>query len=189
MDGEAWWAVVRGVAKSQTRLSDFPFTFHFQALEKEMATHSSVLAWRIPEMEEPDGLPSMGSHSQTRLKQRSSSSSDSSLWFQFVFLWHLMMLTIFSCIFSLASCIFSKIKCSSPFVHFLIGLCNLFFCSALRVPFLATWFVKFLFFFSVCRLLFSSSSQSFSEEKFLIFTGLIYHFSHFIYGSCFWCLV
>ena len=48
MDGEAWWAAVYGVAKSQTRLSDFTFTFHFHALEKEMATHSSVLAWRIP---------------------------------------------------------------------------------------------------------------------------------------------
>ena len=48
MDGGAWWAAVHGVAKSQTRLSDFPFTFHFHALEKEMATHSSVLAWRIP---------------------------------------------------------------------------------------------------------------------------------------------
>ena len=51
-----------GVAKNRTRLSDFPFTFHFHALEKEMATHSSVLAWRIPEMEEPGGLPSMRSH-------------------------------------------------------------------------------------------------------------------------------
>ena len=48
MDGGAWWAAVRGVAKSQTQLSDFTFTFHFHALEKEMATHSSVLAWRIP---------------------------------------------------------------------------------------------------------------------------------------------
>ena len=62
MDREAWWAAVHGVTKSQTRLSDFPFTFHFHALEKEMATHSSVLAWRIPGTEEPDGLPSMGSH-------------------------------------------------------------------------------------------------------------------------------
>ena len=62
MDGEAWWAAVHGVAKSQTRLRDFTFTFHFHALEKEMATHSSVLAWRIPGMEEPGGLPSMGSH-------------------------------------------------------------------------------------------------------------------------------
>ena len=58
----ARWAAVHGVAKSQTRLSDFPFTFHFHALEKEMATHSSVLAWRIPGMGEPVGLPSMGSH-------------------------------------------------------------------------------------------------------------------------------
>ena len=62
MDGGAWWAAVYGVAKSQTRLSDFPFTFHFHALEKEMATHSSVLAWRIPGTAEPGGLPSMGSH-------------------------------------------------------------------------------------------------------------------------------
>ena len=62
MDGGAWWATVRGVAQSRTRLSKFTFTFHFHALEKEMATHSSVLAWRIPGMGEPDGLPSMGSH-------------------------------------------------------------------------------------------------------------------------------
>ena len=62
MDREAWGAVVHGVTKSQTRLSDFPFTFHFHALEKEMATHSSVLPWRIPGTAEPGGLPSMGSH-------------------------------------------------------------------------------------------------------------------------------
>ena len=62
MGGGAWKAAVHGVAKSRTRLSDFTFTFHFHALEKEMATHSSVLAWRIPEMGEPGGLPSMGSH-------------------------------------------------------------------------------------------------------------------------------
>ena len=61
-DGGAWWAAVRGVAKSQTRLSDFPFTFDFHPLEKEMAAHSSVLAWRIPGTGEPGGLPSMGSH-------------------------------------------------------------------------------------------------------------------------------
>ena len=61
-DGGAWWAAVHGVAKSQTRLRDFTFTFHFHALEKEMATHSSVLAWRIPETGEPGGLPSMGLH-------------------------------------------------------------------------------------------------------------------------------
>ena len=62
MDGGAWWAAVHGVAKSQTRLSDFTLTFHFHALEKEIATHSSVLAWRITGMGEPGGLPSMGSH-------------------------------------------------------------------------------------------------------------------------------
>ena len=62
MDGGAWKAAVHGVAKSQTRLSDFTFTFHFHALEKEMATHSRVLAWRIPGMAEPGGLPSLGSH-------------------------------------------------------------------------------------------------------------------------------
>ena len=62
MDEGAWKAVVHGVAKSQTRLSDFTFTFHFHALEKEMATHSSVLAWRIPGTGEPGGLPSLGSH-------------------------------------------------------------------------------------------------------------------------------
>ena len=58
----AWSAAVHGVSKSQARLSDFTFTFHFHALEKEMATHSSVLAWRIPGMGEPGGLQSMGSH-------------------------------------------------------------------------------------------------------------------------------
>ena len=69
MDGEAWWAAVHGVDKSRTRLSNFTFTFHFHALEKEMATYSSVLAWRIPGTGEPGGLlsmagglPSMGSH-------------------------------------------------------------------------------------------------------------------------------
>ena len=62
MDGGAWWAAVHGVANNRTQLSDFPFTFHFHALEKELATHSSVLAWRIPGMREPGGLPSMGSH-------------------------------------------------------------------------------------------------------------------------------
>ena len=62
MDGGAWWAAVHGVAKSRKRMSDFTFTFHFHALEKEMATHSSVLAWRIPGTGEHGGLPSMGSH-------------------------------------------------------------------------------------------------------------------------------
>ena len=62
MDGGAWQAAVHGIAKSQTRVSDFTFIFHFHALEKEMATHSSVLSWRIPGTGEPGGLPSMGSH-------------------------------------------------------------------------------------------------------------------------------
>ena len=62
MGGGAWWAVVYAVAKSRTQLSTFPFIFHFHALEKEMATHCSVLAWRIPGTGEPGGLPSVGSH-------------------------------------------------------------------------------------------------------------------------------
>ena len=62
MDGGAWWAAVHGVSKSWTRLSDFPFTFHFHALEKEMATHSSTLAWKILWTEESGGLLSMGSY-------------------------------------------------------------------------------------------------------------------------------
>ena len=62
MGGGAWQAAVHGVAKSRTQLSYFTFTFHFHALEKEMATHSSVLSWRIPGMAEPGGLPSIGSH-------------------------------------------------------------------------------------------------------------------------------
>ena len=62
MGGGALWAAVHGVTKSRTRLRDFTFTFHFHALEKGMAPHSSTLAWRIPETGEPGGLPSMGSH-------------------------------------------------------------------------------------------------------------------------------
>ena len=62
MDGGVWWAAVHGVARSRTRLSDFTLTFQFHALDKEMATHSSVLAWRILGKGEPDRLPSMGSH-------------------------------------------------------------------------------------------------------------------------------
>ena len=62
MEGGAWKAAVRGVAEGRTRLSNFTFTFHFQTLEKEMATHSNALVWRILGMEEPGGLPSLGSH-------------------------------------------------------------------------------------------------------------------------------
>ena len=62
MEGGPWKTAVHGVAEGRTRLSDFTFTFHFHALEREMATHSNVLAWRIPGTGEPGGLPSMGSH-------------------------------------------------------------------------------------------------------------------------------
>ena len=78
MDGGAWWAAVHGVAKSQTLLSDYTFTFHFHALEKEMATHSSVLSWRIPGMGEPGGLHYRVAQSRTRLKRLSSSIVTSS---------------------------------------------------------------------------------------------------------------
>ena len=74
LDREAWKVTVHGVAEGWTWLSDFTFTFHFHALEKEMATHSSVLAWRIPGTGKPGGLPSMGSQSRTQLKRLSSSS-------------------------------------------------------------------------------------------------------------------
>ena len=74
MDGGAWSVTVHGVVKSQIGLNDFTFAFHFHALEKEMATHSSVLAWRIPGMGESGGLLSMVAQSRTRLKQISSSS-------------------------------------------------------------------------------------------------------------------
>ena len=73
MDRGAWWAAVQGVTRSSALLSNFTFTFHFHALKKEMATHSSVLAWRIPGTGEPGGLPSMESQSHTGLKQLSSS--------------------------------------------------------------------------------------------------------------------
>ena len=93
-DRGAWWAAVHGVAKSRARLGDFTFPFHFHALEKEMATHSSVLAWRIPGTGEPGGLRSMGSQSRTRLKRLSSSSSrDNSgchKW-EWGHYWHLVM--------------------------------------------------------------------------------------------------
>ena len=73
VNGGAWWAAVHGVGKSRTQLSNFTFTFHFHALEKEMATLSSVLAWRILGMGEPGGLPSYGvTQSRTRLKRLSS---------------------------------------------------------------------------------------------------------------------
>ena len=84
MDGGAWWAAVHGIAKSWTRLSDFTFTFHFHALEKEMATHSIVLAWRIPGMGEPWWAAVYGvTQSRTRLKQLSSSRAQNLLMLSF----------------------------------------------------------------------------------------------------------
>ena len=74
MGGGAWWAAVHGVTKSWTRLSDFTFTFHFHALEKEMATYSSVLAWRIPGMGEPGGLPSMLDTTEATQQQQQQQS-------------------------------------------------------------------------------------------------------------------
>ena len=83
MDGGAWWAAVHGVARSQTRLSDFTFTFHFHALEKEMATHASVLAWRTPGTREPGGAAVYGvAQSRTRLTRLNSSSSSRLLFTQ-----------------------------------------------------------------------------------------------------------
>ena len=92
MDGGAWWALRVRVAKSQTD-SDFTFTFHFHALEKEMATHSSVLAWRIPGMGEPCGLLSGVAQNWTRLKRLSSSSSITIIIFIFTSLGDLKGLT------------------------------------------------------------------------------------------------
>ena len=79
MDGGAWWAAVHGVAKNRTRLSNFTFTFHFPALEKEMAIHSKVLAWRIPGTGEPGGLPSMGSTESDITKVTQQQQQDCSL--------------------------------------------------------------------------------------------------------------
>ena len=82
MDGGAWWAAVHAVAKSQTRLNEFTSTFHFHALEKEMATHSSVLAWRIPGTGEPGGLLSLGrTESDTTEVTQQQQQQQSRLWF------------------------------------------------------------------------------------------------------------
>ena len=78
MGGGAWWAAVHGVARSRTRLSDFTFTFHFHALKKEMAAHSSILAWRIPGTEKPVGLPSVGLRNGSHVHCRSTSRSTAS---------------------------------------------------------------------------------------------------------------
>ena len=104
MDGGAWWATVHGVAKSRTRQSDFTFTFHFHSLEKEMATHSSVLAWRIPRTGEPGGLLSMGSH-RVRHDWSDLAAAAAAI---------LMMLNIFSCVCWPSVCILGKNIYSGP---------------------------------------------------------------------------
>ena len=96
MDRGAWWAAVHGVAKSWTRLSDFTFTFHFHALEKEMATYSSILVWRILWTEEPGGLLSIGLHSQTWLKQLSIHTHENYLCHISNWLWFTILNTNFN---------------------------------------------------------------------------------------------
>ena len=108
MDGRAWWAADHGVSKSRTRLSDFTFTFHFHALEKEMATHSSVLAWRIPGTGEPSELPSMGSH---RVRHNWSNLAAAAVTYNvriFIFLLTTYISTLVKCLFNF-------------FVHILLG--------------------------------------------------------------------
>ena len=116
MDGGAWWAAVHGVVKSRTRLSDFTFTFPFHALEKEMATHSSVLAWRIPGTGEPGGLPSMGSHrvghdwsdlaaaAATTVLQdpRLVASAEAEPWFQRNWICKALVILSYTCVFCCA---------------------------------------------------------------------------------------
>ena len=94
MDGGAWWAAVHGVPRSRTRLSDFTFPFHFHALEKEMATHSSFLAWRIPGTGEPGGLTSMGSHNWSDLEAAAAGKGHQE-WFQLYILkvYHILLLS------------------------------------------------------------------------------------------------
>ena len=101
MDGGAWWAAVHGVAEGRTRLSNFTFTFHFHALEKEMATHSSVFAWRIPGMGEPGGLPSMGSH---RVRHDLSDLAAAAV-FHYIYAPHLLYPFICQWIFRLLPCL------------------------------------------------------------------------------------
>ena len=110
MDGGAWWAVVHGVARSRTQLSNFTFTFHFHALEKTMATHSNVLAWRIPGTKEPGGLPSMGSH---RVGQDCSNLTAAAAAYQFF-------------IFSSSSLLNANIIYYVPILNFTLKKCSVF---------------------------------------------------------------
>ena len=132
MDGGTWWAAVHGVAKSQTRLSDFTLTFHFPALEKEMATHSSVLSWRIPGMTEPGGLPSMGSH---RIGQDWSNLAAAACF-------QCTSTDCFSCILKANFCITKVLICSICFlllisIYFLF--CSFYLCLFRNSPFIHVW--------------------------------------------------
>ena len=119
MDGGAWWAVVHGVAKSRTRLSDFTFTFHFHALEEEMAPHSSVLAWRIPGTGGPGGLPSVGSHRVGHdWSNLEAAAVAATLYFMHFILLHLLQLLLLVC------CLFNHymvIRWTILIVLFLLG--------------------------------------------------------------------
>ena len=148
MDGEAWWAPVHGVAKSRTRLSDFMFTFHFHALEKEMATYSSVLACRIPGTGEPGGLPSMGSHRVGRDWSNLAAAAAVVSWLGFIF------------------CLYSYPSYTAKFNSYSISLCLMwklcywrFFFLSILAPHLALVFVLWdwameIFFLSLCTLAF-----------------------------------
>ena len=123
MDGGAWWAAVHGIAKSRTWLSDFTFTFPFHALEKEMATHSSVLAWRIPGTGKPGGLLSLGlhkvRHDWSDLAVAAAAGCDSDLVEgKASHLWGPLSITYFQLVFKfLTKCQFSwQLECSSYFI-------------------------------------------------------------------------
>ena len=136
MDGGAWWAAVHGVARSRTQLSNFPFTFHFHALEKEMATHSSVLAWRIWGIGEPGGLPSLGSHrvghDWSDLAAAATLHINGLTWYVFFCVWqfslNIMSMRIIHVVEYISSPFFLKIVCyfiawlyHNLFSHFVIG--------------------------------------------------------------------
>jgi len=165
MDGGAWRAAVHGVAKSRTRLSSFTFTFHFHALKKEMATHSSVLAWRIPGTGEPGGLPSMGSH---RVGHDWSNLAAAAAAWSFLFLCCLLWFLHFHFWF----CWFD----SSPFFFFFffwwVWLCFVYFIYLLKEP--AFNFIDFCY--GLLCFLFTYFSPNFYD--FIPFTnpGVLYLF-------------
>ena len=145
MDGGAWWAAVHGVAKRRTRLSDFPFTFHFHALEKEMATHSSVLAWRIPGMGEPGGLPSMGSHRVGHDWSDLAAAAGGKVWVTRLSLFPLQILNSYALFNNVKHVFFCNLKpvityceqnCESSYLLVFINLFNHFlFCQLFFPPF------------------------------------------------------